>query len=207
MTLPTKLELIVSVDLKSLQRNIHNNIRDGIIDGTNNYLYGLTGAITREARLASPPPVKGKTTGEVEASINSYVLRATKDRGHIVVQASSPHAKYTEEWPVPHIVSAELHPEVKDWVEAHNVPLIANRYLFVYGPDAAPRRTPQHWFSNAAARAIEKYAANECSNEIDKSLTAKIPYDHERRAAAARLGWITRRARQLTGLNLSGLHL
>lgn len=200
MTLPIKM--IVSVDLKALQRNIQNNIRDGIIEGANQYLSKLTDAIEHEARVSAPVD-----TGDVEASINSYVLRATKDRGHIVAQASSPHAQFTETWPVPHIVSAELHPEVKDWAERHGVPLIKNRYLFVYGPQAATRRTPQGWFANSVARAIEKYAANECSNEIDKSLTAKIPYDHERRAAAARLGWITRRARQLTGLNLSGLHL
>ena len=200
------VRITITPDLAELGRILDANITNAIIEGTNDYLGRLSDALVVAARRNAPPKM-GKSTGEVRESIVANVLRSAKENCHIVIDAKSRHAQFTEEWPTPHWVNIERHPDVKSWVESHDVKVSGGRYLWVYGPKADSMRRREHWFLDSTTKAANKFGGPELIQSIEEELIRKLPYDKIKRAQAARLGHITREARKMTGLNLSGLSL
>lgn len=176
-------------DLQKLRRTI-GGIEESVSTGTSNYLQRFTDILLRELRAAAP-----KDLEQVADSLDIRVLRDTGRRAELLVLATSPHAQFTERWPIPHPVSMEKHPEVADWAMRHGI-RTGSRYLWVYGSGGAAYRTPQFWFRDTVERVFNEYGVSQLLASMEESFSLGRGWWGQREAhrEKALLGWARRRA-------------
>jgi hypothetical protein len=164
--------------------NLMRNLENAFKDGGGEYLTKMTGSMVMEAKKSSP-----YWTGEVRESIGGQVVRDDDMGTILVVEATAPHARFTEDWPSPHPVSIR-NPRIARWVREHDVSP-HGEYLEVYGysPLALSLRTPQHWFRDSINRVIERYGKKKLVEEVTGGI---VRVKNWNRVVGAKKGWLKR---------------